>query len=310
MTGSKYAKYICTEIKPEAREIDSNRQGIDRMAKYAMYMDSEVIPGAMYSECVWLSPGYLAPPEDMRKYDGLPAHTHSFDEVICYFGTSLDDPYDLGGETELWLEDEKFDLRSSFMVFAPAGMRHGPIRHITQDRRMFHFTLSPSKKYVRETAGGETPVKKDWDVRKHVITGLKEDIARAPWSAGPKQAGSGRGGRLFYMDSEVIPGAFYAEVVWVTPLSEGSTEKTFPGGDPVEPHSHDFDEVIAFFGTDPDNIRDLCGEVELWLEDEKFTLTETCMVYVPAGLRHCPLRFHRVDRPILYFTAGPGEMYF
>ena len=72
----------------------------------------------------------------------------------------------------------------------------------------------------------------------------------------------------------------------------------------------DFDEVIAFFGTDPDDIHDLCGEVELWLGDEKHIIDKSCMVFVPAGLNHCPLRFNRVDRPIFYFTAGPGSMYF
>jgi hypothetical protein len=146
MSESKYGKYICTELKPEAQERDRTRQGVDRMAKYAMYMDSEVIPGAMYAECVWLSPGYLDSPEEMRASEGSPpAHTHPFDEVIGFFGTSLDDPYDLGGETELWLEDEKFELTNSFMVFAPAGMRHCPIKHITQDRRIFHFTLGPGR---------------------------------------------------------------------------------------------------------------------------------------------------------------------
>ena len=108
----------------------------------------------------------------------------------------------------------------------------------------------------------------------------------------------------------MVPGAFYVETVWVTPHEKRSMETVFPGGDPVEAHSHDFDELIGFFGTDPADSYNLGGEVELWLDDEKHEIDRSCIVYVPAGLKHCPLRFHRVDRPIFYFTAGPGGMYF
>ena len=310
MTNTKYGHLICTELTEEARQKDLALEGSDRMKEHVIWMDSEVIPGAMYSECVWFSPGFLDSPEEMRKREGLGAHTHPFDEVIGFFGTDLNDPYDLGGEIELWLEDEKFEMKNSFLAHVPAGMKHCPLKNIAQDRRMFHFTLGPGKEYTRQESVVTNTPKPEWDVRKHVVSGLKDAIATAPWSAGPKQAGNGKGGRLLYLDSEVVPGAFYVETVWVTPLPDDSEDTVFPGGDPVEKHSHDFDEVIAFFGTDPDNIHDLCGEVELWLGGEKHIIDKSCMVFVPAGLEHCPLRFNRVDRPIFYFTAGPGSMYF
>jgi hypothetical protein len=54
---------------------------------------------------------------------------------------------------------------------------------------------------------------------------------------------------------------------------------------------------------------DLCGEIELWLGDEKHILTKSCMVFIPKGLKHCPLVFRRVDRPIFHFSAGPARAY-
>jgi hypothetical protein len=33
------------------------------------------------------------------------------------------------------------------------------------------------------------------------------------------------------------------------------------------------------------------------------------MVFVPKGLKHSPLTFNRVDRPVFHFTVGPGKMY-
>jgi len=52
------------------------------------------------------------------------------------------------------------------------------------------------------------------------------------------------------------------------------------------------------------NPNDLGGEVEFWLENEKYILTKSCLIFVPKGLKHCPLWVIKVDRPILFFAAG------
>ena len=105
---------------------------------------------------------------------------------------------------------------------------------------------------------------------------------------------------MAYLDSKMIKGAtFYAECLWYFKASETK----------VEPHTHEFDEVLAFFGSNPEDFHDLGGEVELWLGDEKHILTKSCMVFIPKGLKHCPLVFRRVDTPIFHFSAGPALAY-
>ena len=76
------------------------------------------------------------------------------------------------------------------------------------------------------------------------------------------------------------------------------------------PHTHDYDEVIAFFGTDLNNPYDLGAEVELWLGDEQHIINKTSLVFIPAGLKHAPLIFRRVDQPIFHFTTGTGTSFF
>ncbi len=119
----------------------------------------------------------------------------------------------------------------------------------------------------------------------------------------------GKGGRLLYMDSKIVPGAYYMECVWVMPRPAGSPG---PGGRKTgtEPHTHDYDEIIAFIGTNHDDPYDLGAEVELWLGDEKHIIKKTSLVFIPAGLKHCPLTFLKVDRPVFHFTSGPAKMYF
>ena len=111
--------------------------------------------------------------------------------------------------------------------------------------------------------------------------------------------------KLLSLDDRVLKGSFYTEAVWM-----------WPGGSDVYPetaepnsHAHDYDEALGFFGTDLKNPYDLGGEIEFWIEDEKFVLTRSCLIFIPKGLYHCPLVIRKVDRPIFHFGSGPGGAY-
>jgi hypothetical protein len=107
---------------------------------------------------------------------------------------------------------------------------------------------------------------------------------------------------VMWLDGDVVPGAFYSECVWIWP--ECSSEKPA-----AEAHVHDFLEVVTFFGTDFENPRDLGGEVELWLDNDRHIMTQSFLAYIPAGLKHCPLIVRNVKRPIFHFTVGLGGEY-
>jgi hypothetical protein len=89
-----------------------------------------------------------------------------------------------------------------------------------------------------------------------------------------------------------------------------------PSPDPVEwAQNHDFDEVLCFIGTDPQNPRDLGGEIEFHIGDEIHRFDTTTVIFIPKGLTHCPFMHKRVDRPFLlvvfalsghYPEAGQG----
>lgn len=108
---------------------------------------------------------------------------------------------------------------------------------------------------------------------------------------------------LGIMDS-IVPGcSLFAgcEILW-----------GLPGGKPVAieiPHSHDFDEVIGFAGTNRNYPRDLCGEIEFHIGGETHTLTKTCLLFVPRGVEHCPVVIKRVDTPIFMFEAANHQQY-
>jgi hypothetical protein len=106
--------------------------------------------------------------------------------------------------------------------------------------------------------------------------------------------------RILWLDENVVEGAFHMNTAWY--LKAAATLEDVP-------HVHDTDEIIGFFGNDHENPHDLGGEVEIWLEDEKQVITKSAMVFVPAGMKHCPLILKRVDRPIFHFTTVSGKQY-
>jgi quercetin dioxygenase-like cupin family protein len=109
-----------------------------------------------------------------------------------------------------------------------------------------------------------------------------------------------RATRILWLEDFVIKGApnIFCSWYWKETNGKGSPS-----------HTHDFDEVIGFLGGDPQNHRELYGEVEFWLEDEKYILDKSCFIYVPKGLRHCPLEVLKVDKPFLFLAFSLTSEY-
>ena len=135
---------------------------------------------------------------------------------------------------------------------------------------------------------------------KYIITKPKSSLKLPEFRRERGDVATGLKTPLIYLDDDIIKGAFYVECVW---FWKGTDKPE------VDAHTHPFDEVITFFGTDPDDPKDLCGEIEIWLEDEQYILDKSFLIYVPKGMKHCPLIIRRVDRPIFHFTAGPAGKY-
>ena len=54
---------------------------------------------------------------------------------------------------------------------------------------------------------------------------------------------------------------------------------------------------------------ELGGEIEFHIDGEKHIFTKSTMVFLPAGLPHCPLVINRADRPIFHYSVLMAETY-
>lgn len=107
--------------------------------------------------------------------------------------------------------------------------------------------------------------------------------------------------RILWLDNNVIPGAIQMNTAWYYAV---------PERDPVfDEHAHEYDEVIGFFGSDPEHPYELNAELELAINGEWHKITKTSLLFVPSNMPHMPLRIKRVDKPIFHFSLVVGPEY-
>ena len=134
---------------------------------------------------------------------------------------------------------------------------------------------------------------------KYIITELKPKV-EAPWTPvfKPEEIST-----VLFLDNSVIKGAFYVETAWFWPqLAKNGTRG--------QPHQHDYDEVLAFLGSDPKNPHDLGAELEFQINGENHIINKSCLIFIPKGMQHGPPIFNKIDRPLFHFACGTGKDYF
>ncbi len=143
-----------------------------------------------------------------------------------------------------------------------------------------------------------------WD-KKYFVTELRDVVGDADWT--PTYADN-EARRLLSLDSDVLKGAFYMETAWFLPgdwpKKTGSLKSRTIGA-----HKHDFDETIAWVGTDPKDPYNLNGEIEIWIDGKQNFMDKSFIAFVPAGIEHGPINIRKITKPMFHFTAGMGKKY-
>ena len=141
--------------------------------------------------------------------------------------------------------------------------------------------------------------------KKYFVTELNDVVGDAPWT--PDFADT-EGKRVLSLDSDVIKGAFYMETAWFYPGDwpdkTGSLKNRTIGA-----HTHDYDEAIAWVGSDPNDRYNLNGIVELWIDGKQNILEKSFIAFIPAGVEHGPINIRKITKPMFHFTAGMGKKY-
>jgi len=151
MAERKYEKYIITSPKPLNPQYVKKKEEQRKSGSYTettrmFSLDDTIAKGAFYTDCVWV--WSKKGPEGVKTEI---AHTHDFDEVLGFIGTVRQNPFELGGEIEFWLEDEQYIFTKSCLIFVPRGLRHLPLIFRRVDSPIFFFTEGNGTAYTRSS---------------------------------------------------------------------------------------------------------------------------------------------------------------
>jgi hypothetical protein len=78
-----------------------------------------------------------------------------------------------------------------------------------------------------------------------------------------------------------------------------------------QPHVHEFPQYLSFFSSNPRDATDFDAEIEVYLgeEQEKHIIKLPSSVYVPAGLPHGPIKFAKINKPLLFIDIAVTGKY-
>ncbi|MCL2201308.1 MAG: hypothetical protein FWB75_05020 [Oscillospiraceae bacterium] len=110
-------------------------------AQRILWMDGNLCPGAFQMNTAW----YKSVPE---RDPVFPEHEHPYAEIVGFFGSNPDDPNDLGAVIEFALNGEMHKITKSTMIYCPADSKHGPVRILSVDRPVFHFSVVMNAEYA------------------------------------------------------------------------------------------------------------------------------------------------------------------
>ncbi len=83
------------------------------------------------------------------------------------------------------------------------------------------------------------------------------------------------------------------------------------GGKSTAAHSHDFDQLMFWFGGDTTDMGELGAEVELCVgpEPEKHMITSSTAAFIPRGFPHFPANIVRMEKRFLFMTVSCSGTY-
>ena len=143
-------------ILPAAQSAPERVASYQKFGRRIHWMDGDNMPGAFQMNTSWW---YRPNREQMLATPGRGVgkpHSHGYAEILGFYGSDASDPYNLGGEVELFINGESHILTRSSMVFIPADLPHCPLlvnRVDSEEHPIFHFSVVMNSLYTRNSDG-------------------------------------------------------------------------------------------------------------------------------------------------------------
>jgi hypothetical protein len=280
MPENEFKKYI---VDKPIYEAGAGYKG--RQSPTMTMMSNKQVPGCnCYIELGWI---YDMPSPNPHIHE----HVHDFDEIVLHWGGDWERPQVLGGEITFCLGGQPITFNTTTGIYVPKGVPHGPLiwnkyefPHI--EMAMMLGTGDPFKGWGKS---GITVPKKGLPVKKDKID-YEQYVIRSPMreSVGAISGKGRQSPTMTYISGVQIPEVkTYLEFGWIWEVT-----------DTIGEMKHDnFEEIVMHIGNDPDNPEDLGADMTFGLGGEEMKFNTNFAMYIPRGVMHGPLIWHKVRRP-------------
>jgi len=277
MAASKYDK---NAIRKPIYEVGG---GVKNRQSPTMTYISEKQTGAPY----YINLGWIYGKPNPNPY--VREHVHNYDEILLFAGGDPKQPQVLGGEVEMYIGGQLINFHNTTSMYIPKGTPHG----LTTWKKFEypHFQMSfilgtgdPAKAYGKDMKEGhKEPTIKEQDID------YEQYVIRSPMrEAGPGQKNRQSPTMTYMSRTQIGVANTYIEWGWIYGVVSPNLPKMV----------HDEkDEIVLHIGGDYNNPEDLGADLEFDLGDEKLIFDTTFGMWIPKGLMHGPLTWHKFRHP-------------
>ena len=135
----KYSNLIVSSLGYEPPMSPEFKEIYNKFARRILWIDDKLVPGAFQMNTSW----YHSTPELDPIFD---THAHDSAEIIGFFGTDSEHPYELDADIRVIIDGEERILSGSSLIFIPPNLPHA-MRILRVDKPVFHFSVVTEGNY-------------------------------------------------------------------------------------------------------------------------------------------------------------------
>ena len=124
----------------------------------------------------------------------------------------------------------------------------------------------------------------------------------------PKDGEPGNQRHVIYINNELVKmSSTHVMINWIDPQMRAE-RRNDPERPSVFQHTHPYDEILLFIGNTPKDLGAVI-EMEIGPEREKHLIDKQTAVFIPKGLKHCPLTWKKLEKPHVLVAISLADEY-
>jgi hypothetical protein len=133
-SGVNYEKYL---VRKPVKEVDAGTPVKNRPGGSSTLMNNNLVPGSN----IYVEGGWVLGMPDPNPH--IFEHAHDYEEIVVHFGSDYQNPEDLGGEIDFYVDGKPLKVDKTSALYVPRGVKHGPLVWKKYSRPHLEMAIMP-----------------------------------------------------------------------------------------------------------------------------------------------------------------------